>query len=131
MVKNLQASRNLNALIRGHFSQICPQPAPKIGNLPLNAIFITARLCAVWQKNPGFLAEEIGELLKTDPDTNLPNYLGNLRAMADSTTIEGIPASREDRRYTVWEYHGPLDKEETRLLALRLAKMTQLILRRG
>ena len=73
-------------------------------------------------KKPGFIAAEIGELLKTDPDASLPNYLGNLRAMADNDSSEGFPASREDRRYMVWEYHGPLDKEETRLLALALGE---------
>lgn len=55
----------------------------------------------------GFHADAIRDLLKEDGLTGeTPPYLAQLRE------ISGVGAGRESPKYTVWEYHGLLEKEE-------------------
>jgi hypothetical protein len=59
-------------------------------------------------KIPGFSKEKIRDLLMTAPDAARSNisYLNQLRA------INGINQIKLDNRYEIWEYHGPIDKED-------------------
>ena len=59
-------------------------------------------------KHPGFMREQIKTLLSQSPRSKRTNltYLNEIRE------INGVTQIREDNRYDVWEYHGPLKKED-------------------
>ena len=55
---------------------------------------------------PGFLRTQIAEVLKLDADnSHTATHLQEMQAMA------GI-SSMDNRRFEVWEYHGPIDKDD-------------------
>lgn len=58
-------------------------------------------------KRPGFIKREVQDLLRQDPRS----HRGNLSYLNELREINGISNIREDSRYEVWEYHGPIKKE--------------------
>lgn len=58
-------------------------------------------------KRPGFSKIEIQNLLREDPRS----HRGNLTYLNELREINGINNIREDTRYEIWEYHGPVKKE--------------------
>jgi hypothetical protein len=55
---------------------------------------------------PGFLRTQISEVLKQDADnSHTATHLQEMQSMA------GI-SSMDNRRFEVWEYHGPVDKDD-------------------
>lgn len=59
-------------------------------------------------RQPGFDKDAIRELLLEDPKHETPTYLASLR------TITGANFDTSTKRYSVWEYRGPLTGEEMR-----------------
>lgn len=57
-------------------------------------------------KREDFLKDQIRKVLRLSPDRTPPNYLTELRSMSEITTSVG-----EEKRYVVWERHGPIDIE--------------------
>lgn len=72
--------------------------------------FITRRKLRELKRRPGFLTEQIDEILKNGPEEyNVTNdHLEKLRE------ISGITGVLDTHRYELWEYHGPLDADELR-----------------
>lgn len=58
-------------------------------------------------KRPGFMKVELQNLLREDPRS----HRGNLSYINELREINGISNIREDSRYEIWEYHGPVKKE--------------------
>lgn len=61
-------------------------------------------------RKPGFSSAAIREILKEDPRDTLPTY---------ETTLRDITGSGQEslgKRYHVWEYHGPISKEEMKTI---------------
>lgn len=56
-------------------------------------------------KTPGFIKEGVIEALQSEPTRIAPDYLNQLREMS------GLQSISEEKRYVVWEYHGPVEKE--------------------
>jgi len=56
-------------------------------------------------KTPGFIKEGVIEALRSEPTRIAPDYLNQLREMS------GLQSISEEKRYVVWEYHGPVEKE--------------------
>jgi hypothetical protein len=69
---------------------------------------MTAREVRQLAKNPGFQIEQIRKLLKEESNTHRSSsdYLDQMRA------ISGLQTLADDTRYEIWEYHGPMDKED-------------------
>lgn len=59
-------------------------------------------------KQPGFMVGQVRNLLMASPSARRTDlsYLNTLRE------INGINNIRTDNRYEVWEYHGPIDKND-------------------
>ncbi len=57
-------------------------------------------------KDKTFIAEQIANILKSEPVSTTATYIHNLRA------INSDQNSSEFNRYEVWEYHGPIDKSD-------------------
>ena len=58
-------------------------------------------------KRPGFSKQEVKDLLKRNPTS----HRGNLSYLNELRQINGISNIREDTRYEIWEYHGPVKSE--------------------
>lgn len=73
--------------------------------------FMTKREIRELLKRPGFIKESVVDLLKTDPDSSrrTDSHIDKLRSIA------GLSGSRDENRYEIWEYHGPVDTEELRV----------------
>jgi hypothetical protein len=59
---------------------------------------------------PSFNSDAIRSVLKEASRENLPDYITQLRA------ITGAGDKANDGRYIVWEYHGPLEREDVETL---------------
>ncbi len=57
-------------------------------------------------KRDDFLKEQVRKVLKTSPNRIPPDYLTQIRAMND------ISAVGDEKRYIVWERHGPVDRAD-------------------
>lgn len=70
--------------------------------------FITKRKLRELRRRPGFLVEQIDEILKQGPEeySVTHDHLQKLRE------ISGITGILDTSRYELWEYHGPLDIDE-------------------
>lgn len=70
--------------------------------------YMTAREVRQLAKNPGFQVEQIRKLLKEQATTHRSNsdHLDQMRA------ISGLQTLADDTRFEIWEYHGPIDKED-------------------
>ena len=55
---------------------------------------------------PGYIREQIGKVLETEPSHAPESYLTSLR------TMSGVTTDPKDKRYRGWEYHGPVSKED-------------------
>jgi hypothetical protein len=60
-------------------------------------------------KRPDFLTDQIRKVLQTSPNRIPPDYLTQLREMGDITSVG------DEKRYVVWECHGPIDTEHLQL----------------
>lgn len=60
---------------------------------------------------PGFNKDAIRTLLGGSPQDPIPDYLTKLRDISDGPTFD------LNQKYQVWEYHGPLDAHELKILA--------------
>lgn len=67
--------------------------------------YLTRQEAADLQNMPDVDAEALRRLLSADPTTPTNNYRERLRA------ISGASGAR-DRRYEVWEYHGPIEAQD-------------------
>lgn len=78
------------------------------GESVLERHYLTRRQLRNLSKRPGFNLEAVRFLLGTDPKEyrTTSTHLSSLREIA------GLPMSDDDKRYEVWEYHGPIDKED-------------------
>ncbi|MBE0585864.1 MAG: hypothetical protein IH612_19145, partial [Desulfofustis sp.] len=65
-------------------------------------------------KTPGFIKEAIAEVLKSEPTRVAPDYLNQLREMS------GLQSISEEKRYVVWEYHGPVEKADLALCGVEV-----------
>ena len=70
--------------------------------------FLTRQMLRELVKRPGYLVDEIKELLKSDP-----------RSMTISSThademreISGVDTVADDNRYELWEYHGEINRDD-------------------
>ncbi len=54
---------------------------------------------------PGFLPDQVRELLRQEPRDGVPPYIATLRQITHDTQ------AALDRKYWVWEYNGPIDHE--------------------
>ena len=61
-------------------------------------------------RKPGFVAEQIRDLIREDATEGTPEYLNQLRS------VTGNDQSAVDNKFQVWEYHGPLEKDHMRIL---------------
>jgi hypothetical protein len=57
---------------------------------------------------PGFDAEAIRRVLRTEPTASPPSYMADLRSMGTGEQSGG----EASKRYLVWEYRGPLSPED-------------------
>ncbi|OXE35718.1 MAG: hypothetical protein CGW95_12250 [Phenylobacterium zucineum] len=67
--------------------------------------FLTKRQMAALKDMPGVDADALREILDGEPTAPTNNYRERLRAINGAN---GAP----DKRYEVWEYHGPVDKQD-------------------
>ena len=67
--------------------------------------FLTKMQMAALQNMPGVDLDGLREILDGEPNTPTNNYRERLRAINGAN---GAP----DKRYEVWEYHGPVDKQD-------------------
>ena len=65
---------------------------------------------------PGFDKDALRRLLMQSPQMQIPSYLSDLRS------ITGAYQDTSSKRYHVWEYHGPLDREDLQTLVSVLQK---------
>lgn len=67
----------------------------------------TKRRLREFARLPGVLQDEVRELVKAGAGENLADdYLSDIR------DITGVASLSNDRGYEVWEYHGPISKED-------------------
>jgi len=59
-----------------------------------------------YARRPDFMADQVRKVLEFPPNETPPTYLSQLRELAD----QDVEAT--DKRYLMWEYHGPVSKEE-------------------
>jgi hypothetical protein len=57
-------------------------------------------------KRDDFLKDQVRKVLKTSPDKTPPDYLTQIRSMTDVTAVG------DEKRYIVWERHGPITRDE-------------------
>ncbi len=57
-------------------------------------------------KREDFMKDQIRKVLKLSPDRTPPDYLAQLRTMSDVTAVG------DEKRYVVWERHGPVEAEK-------------------
>lgn len=57
-------------------------------------------------KRDDFLPDQIRRVLRQQPNRIPPDYLTQLRAMSDVTAVG------DEKRYVVWERHGPVSRED-------------------
>ncbi|MDP4076236.1 hypothetical protein [Acidovorax sp. A1169] len=67
--------------------------------------YLTKQEAADLQDMPDVDADALRRMLGTDPTTPTNNYRERLRAISGSS-------GAKDRRYEVWEYHGPITAQE-------------------
>jgi hypothetical protein len=67
--------------------------------------FLTKRQVADLQNMPDVDKDALREILGAEPTTPLNNYRERLRSINGAT---GAP----DKRYEIWEYHGPIDAQD-------------------
>lgn len=67
-------------------------------------------------RQPGFDHEAIRQVLAEEPRETMPAYMTDLRSI-NQTQIDMV-----SRRYHVWEYNGPLNKQQIECLAKRFGK---------
>lgn len=72
-------------------------------------------------KRPGFNEEAIRDLLEAGPSDSQPDYIADLRSITGDGQNSGT-----EQRYLVWEYHGPLEQDEVRDIAIALGDNEQL-----
>ena len=65
----------------------------------------TATQVRALARQPGFDRDEVAKLLATNSKAPLPSYMTRLKEI-----VGNIEA--DEGRYLVWEYHGPLEREE-------------------
>lgn len=72
--------------------------------------FISKRQLRELAKRPGYLVDQIQELLREGPGkfSNSADHVQKLREIA------GITGTMDDTRYELWEYHGPVEPEDLR-----------------
>ena len=63
-------------------------------------------------RKPGFDKDEIRRMLEAEPRDQVPDVISRLRDVTGATTQD------TPDKYTVWEYHGPVEPEELRAIAL-------------
>ncbi|MDR1662582.1 MAG: hypothetical protein LBR95_09220 [Azoarcus sp.] len=78
--------------------------------------FLTRRQMRDLLKRPGFLHEQIMEVLRQGPNkfSITANQLENLRAIA------GVTGVTDENRFDLWEYHGPADADDLRACGVEL-----------
>lgn len=60
-------------------------------------------------RRPGFIKEQVKQLLRVDPREHHSAHNDHMQKLRE---ISGIQSVLDERRYEVWEYHGPVDKED-------------------
>lgn len=78
------------------------------GESTMERHYLTRKQVRALLKRPGFNPQAVKDLLQMDPKEyrSTSSHLNDLRAIA------GLSAAQDDKRYEVWEYHGPVDKED-------------------
>ena len=72
--------------------------------------YVTRRQLIELARRPGFFADEIRQVLAEDAEGNrasVPSHLARLRDMTLGSQNNLLP-----HRYELWEYHGPLSKDD-------------------
>ncbi|MEO5368523.1 MAG: hypothetical protein H7833_00445 [Magnetococcus sp. DMHC-1] len=64
---------------------------------------MTRKQFAALARLPGFDAAVIADVLESDARTTVPTWVSDVRA------ISGVTSNATEKRYSVWEYHGPVD----------------------
>ena len=67
-------------------------------------------------RTPGFDQDAIRKLLKDEPTSTIPTYIAELRGIKSDTGDTGF------KRYSAWEYRGPLTAEDMRDICACLGK---------
>ena len=68
--------------------------------------YMTKKQMIELAKRPDFELEQVRKVLEQEPNETPPNYLSLLRE------ISGTDVESTEKRYKVWEYHGPVKKEQ-------------------
>lgn len=71
--------------------------------------YITKKQLRELAKRPGYLKDQIRKVIKETPrqiSSSGGTHISRLREMA------GVNVSMDSNRYELWEYHGPIDKED-------------------
>lgn len=69
--------------------------------------YMTRKQLRELAKRPGYLAEQIAEALRAGPNVNVRNDRRH-----ELRTLSGVDTGVSDNLWEVWEYHGPIDKED-------------------
>lgn len=67
---------------------------------------MSAKKLRALARQPGFNANAIRDLLRQDPNKEMPYYVARLRGLTNEAQVP------QDNRYHVWEYHGPISEQE-------------------
>ncbi len=70
--------------------------------------YMTKRELRNLAKNPSFMKSEIANLLQHDPRGSS----ASASRINEIRSLSGLSGSYDETRYEVWEYHGPIDKED-------------------
>lgn len=78
---------------------------PEDSEVTFQRHWLTRKALIRLAKQPGFMPEQIRKVLQTSPNKTPPNYLIELREMAE------LSAVGDEKCYVVWERHGPVEFE--------------------
>lgn len=70
--------------------------------------YMTRRELRNLAKNPSFIQSEIEKLLKADPRSSS----ASASRINEIRSLSGLSGTYDESRYEIWEYHGPIDKED-------------------
>lgn len=83
--------------------------------------YLTKKQMIELSRRPDFIPDQVREVLKNEPNETPPNYLSLLRELA------GQEVESTEKRYLVWEYHGPVTKEQIQACGCEIDEEDELI----
>ena len=74
----------------------------------LERSFPTKKQIRMLMRSKGFLQEQVSTLLTLDPKST---HIGHTDHINQLRELSGLNQINDDKRYELWEYHGPISKE--------------------